>query len=345
MRSRCHFLFLPRRGRKTAVAIVLLALAAASLVVSAQTTPLSLVSTAWPPFTDAPGQPRFALDLVEAAFGRIGLSARTSIVGAAQFTPSLLTGRFDGSAAAWKDAERERVLLFSQPYLENRLVLVGRRGSDVSAKTLADLKGKRVAIVEGYAYGDTIDSSGPVWVRSRSEEDSLGQLLNSRADYTLMDELVVQYIASNYPKESGEKLQIGTTPLLTRGLYLAVRRSRPDAESIITRFNAQLRGMIADGTYHRLLHVDWILADVNGDGVAEIVPRDSKPGPAAPERVYNLFTTDQSAPKPASTTKPGFYVGGNIYSDWASVPDSYKTPNAQPPDYRRSSASIFKFTW
>ena len=125
--------------------------AAASLVVSAQTAPLSFVSTLWAPFTNPPGQPRFALDLVEAALGRVGLNARTTIVSAAEFTPALVNGQFDGSAAAWKDPERERMLVFSQPYLENRLVLVGRHGADVSATALADLKGKRVAVVEGYS--------------------------------------------------------------------------------------------------------------------------------------------------------------------------------------------------
>ncbi|MCY4597979.1 MAG: transporter substrate-binding domain-containing protein [Bryobacterales bacterium] len=67
--------------------------------------------------------------------------------------PSLLSGDFSGSAAFWKDTERERVLLYSQPYLENRLILVGRQGSDVSANSLADLAGKRIALVAGYAYG------------------------------------------------------------------------------------------------------------------------------------------------------------------------------------------------
>src|SRR6516165_257807 len=95
----------------TRAAVVFLAFIAATLVVSAQTTELRLVSTAWPPFTNAPGQPRFALDLVEAALGRFGVGARTTIVDAAQFTSSLIGGRFDGSAAAWKDAERERTLL------------------------------------------------------------------------------------------------------------------------------------------------------------------------------------------------------------------------------------------
>jgi len=128
-----------RDGRRTATILGLLAIAALSLVVvRAQANQLRLVSTAWPPFTNAPGQPRFALDLVEAALGRIGVTTSTTIVDAAQFTPALLTGQFDGSAAAWKDPERERVLLFSQPYLENRLILVGRQGADVSARSRAN---------------------------------------------------------------------------------------------------------------------------------------------------------------------------------------------------------------
>jgi ABC-type amino acid transport substrate-binding protein len=130
-----HFCLEPWRGGRGRTAAALLFMAAASVVasLSAQTKPLALVSTSWSPFTNVPGQPRFALDLVESAFGRIGVGSKTTIVGAAQFTPSLLTGQFDGSAAAWKDPERERVLLFSKPYLENRLVLIARRGGDAVA--------------------------------------------------------------------------------------------------------------------------------------------------------------------------------------------------------------------
>jgi len=332
-----------RLARSIAAALLVLACPALGPIAVAQTSPLTLVSTAWPPFTNAPGQPRFALDLVEAALGRISVTAKTTIVSAQQFTPSLLSGLFHGSAAAWKDPERERALLFSQPYLENRLVLVGRHGADVSATTLGQLQGKRLAIVEGYSYGDTIDSAGPTWIRSRSEEDSLAQLLKGRVDYTLMDELVVNYIVSAYPTQSEARLQIGSTPLVTRPLYLAVARSRPDAESIIERFNAQLRGMITDRTYHRLLHVDWIRADINGDGVPEYVPLNDQPGPSEPRHAYTLFT--EPSLETETPGKPGFYVGGNIYSDWASVPENYKVSNSDKPDPRRSTASVFKFRW
>ena len=321
-----------------------LLLAACSIVLSAQTPPLTLVSTAWSPFTNEPGEARFALDLVEAALGRFGVNAKTTIVSADQFTPSLLGGRFDGSAAAWRDPERERVLIFSQPYLENRLVLVGRHGADVSAKGLTDLTGKRVALVGGYSYGGVIDTAGPELVRSASEEDSLARLLKGEVDYTLMDELVVEYIQRNHPQESAKRLQIGVTSLITRELFLAVRRALPNAESIVSRFNAQLRDMIADRTYHRLLHVDWIQADVDGDGSPEYVPRTDQTGPKAPTHSYALSTQQ---PKSAQQTpgKNGFYVGGTIYSDWASVPARYKSSFSQDPDPGRSTASIFRFTW
>ena len=181
---------------------LVLALAALTLAVSAQTKSLRLVSTAWPPFTNVEGQPRFALELVEAGLERIGLDGDDDAGRSRPVHAAVLTGPYDGSAAAWRDAEREGALLFSQPYLENRLILVARRGSNVSAANLAALKGRRIAIVEGYAYGAEVDNAGPTYVRSRSEDDSLRMLLDSRVDYALMDDLVVQYLVSAYPGRS-----------------------------------------------------------------------------------------------------------------------------------------------
>jgi polar amino acid transport system substrate-binding protein len=332
------------------VAALVVTVALGSLIALAQPAQLRLVSTPWSPFTNEPGKPRYALDLVEAALGRVGISSTTTIIEPAQFTPALLAGEFDGSAAAWRDAEREGALIFSQPYLENRLVLVGRRGADVSATALSSLAGKRIAIVEGYAYGGAIEA-GPTFVRSRGEEDSLALLLAATVDYVLMDELVVQYIVEHHSKEAASKLQLGSNPLVRRELHLAVRRARIDAEAIVTRFNAQLRGMIADRTYHRLLHVAWIRADLDDDGLSEYVPESDRLGRSEPQRAYSLFsTTGAQQPQPGLPDKgaagaPRFYVGGNIYSDWATVPDTYKLTDAEIENPSRSTASLFRFTW
>ena len=174
-------------------AALLLLIIAIPVMAAERDRQLQLVSTAWSPFTNPPGQPRFALDLVEEALERLGITADTVIVDEARLTPSLLSGEFDGSAALWRDSERERVLIYSQPYLENRLVLVGRTESDVSATALVELAGKRIALVAGYAYGEEVEmTAGPIIVDSQSLEDSVAKVLSGEADYTLMDELVVQ---------------------------------------------------------------------------------------------------------------------------------------------------------
>ena len=63
------------------------------------------------------------------------------------------------------------------------------------------------------------------------------------------------------------------------------------------------RGMIADRTYHRLLHVDWIVADVDGDGIPEYVPASdqARRGPAT-ARVYARDNCAVQPPSSATTS-------------------------------------------
>lgn len=325
--------------------MLLVSFIAVPIMAAAQAPRLQFVSTPWSPFTNAAGQPRYALDLVGDALKRAGIIAETVIVDEASLTPSLLSGEFDGSAALWKDTERERALLYSQPYLENRLILVGRRGSDVSAASLSDLAGRRIALIAGYAYGEAAETKdGPIFVPSHSKEDSVAKLLNGEVDYTLMDDLVIQYLVRHHEEEARTRLDFGPTPLITRSLHLAVSRSHPDAESIISRFNTVVVGMMVDGSYHRLLHLDWIDADVDGDGLREFVPHDDQAGPDEPERPYALFRATGTA-YAEPDKKRRFYLGGKIYEGWSTVPAHYKAPDYSRPGPSRHAVKIFSFTW
>jgi hypothetical protein len=50
-------------------------------------------------------------------------------------------------------------------------------------------------------------------------------------------------------------------------------------------------------------------------------------------------------PTVIATKQPGFYIGGTLYPDWASVPNSFKVPDSNRPDPSRSAASLFSFRW
>jgi ABC-type amino acid transport substrate-binding protein len=311
---------------------------------SAQGDALSLGSDRWPPFTDEPGRARFAVELVDEALDRAGIDASTAIIDWEAVLPGLRSGKLDGSAALWRSAEREQFLLFSEPYLENRLVLVGRKGADVSATSLADLADKRLAVVGGYAYGEQLEEDrAPELVRRESDEASLQTLLEGRADYMLVDDLVIQYILENHADDAKRWLEIGSRPLLVRPLHFAVRRDLPEAEVLVSRFDREIRGMIADGTYNRILQVSWIRADVDGDGRAELVPRGDRLGAMPPTSSYEVEVTVRAKADPTATGEARFYIGGEVYENWDAVPQRYKRLDPLEVDPTQSSATLFRF--
>jgi polar amino acid transport system substrate-binding protein len=334
--------------------VLLLAIVATGLLATeatAQTTQatskpaaLHLGSTPWSPFTNAPGKPRYATDLVEAALRRLGITAETAVVPEGTLTAALMEGKFDGSPALWRDPEREAKLVYSKPYLENRLVLVARRGDDVSAPALPALAGKRIALVDGYAYGDVLQvPKGPTYVAASSVEQSLEKVLAGDADYVLMDELVVQYLLTNYPNEVKARLAIGTEPLLVRTLHFALRRSVIGAESIVARFDAEMTKMIADHSYQLLLKLGWMEADVDGDGRTELVPASDQAGRDAPVRRYELVTVTANKPKP--DTPKRFYLGGQVYEGWTNVPEKYKVMDSLKTPQGSQIVPLFTFKW
>jgi hypothetical protein len=281
--------------------------------------------------------------LTEQALKRAGYDSVTSFVADGQLTPKLKQGEYDGSAALWRDQDREQFLLYSKAYLENRLVLVGRKGDDVSARSFADLKGKRVGLVDGYAYGEVVDSAAaPIFVRGSSAQENLQALLAGKVDYALLDDLVVAYLFEQYPDRAPVRLDVGKTPLVKRTLHFAVQKRIPDAQVVIDRFNDAIASMVGDGTYNVALQVDWIRADVDGDGQAELIPQGDHLGAAPPQRSYELFTpatvlaaTAGARVEPPTSAearaglepnekKPRFFIGGKYYDTWQEVPEKLR---------------------
>ena len=80
--------------------------------------------------------------------------------------------------------------------------------------------------------GDTLTSGrGPEYVTASTVEESVEMVLAGKADYALLDDLVVQYLTTNFPDQVKTRLAIGTTPLIVRTLHFALRRDIPGAIS------------------------------------------------------------------------------------------------------------------
>jgi ABC-type amino acid transport substrate-binding protein len=331
----------PLNPRPTVRRTLFVALCLAMLPVMAQSddpVELRLASDLWPPFTDATDRQGVAVEIAHTALERAGISAATTIVEWREVETGIQKARFDGCAAMWRTEKRARVLFFSQPYLENRLVLVGLRDSNVSATKMSDLAGRRVAAVGRYAYGGDVENAiGVHYINSRNDQDSLDKLLAGEVEYMLVDELVVRYLLTHQREEAIAKLEIGTTPLSRRKLHFAIRRDLPGAREIIKAFDTEIRNMLADGTYASILQVDWIRADVDGDGLDELVTLGDSLGQTPPGSVYDVFG-DAIDIEPE---KERVFVAGSIYEGWDAVPEEYKKQTVPDEQKMKLGTTIF----
>jgi polar amino acid transport system substrate-binding protein len=297
-------------------------LAAPSLAASSPA--VRLVSDEWPPFTDVEGKPREALDLVESALLRSGVRSAFSIMSWSKALGLLEKGQLDGSAAIWKNAEREKYLLFSRPYLENRLVLVARKGTNVSQSSLSELAGERLALTKGYAYGAELTQEANLRrTFFDSDAECLRAVLKGQADYLLLDELMVQHLFRAYPDRAQRLIVSGSVALETHPLHLALRRDYPGAAQLIADFERNIEGMMKDGTYNVLLHTPWIRKDVNGDGSLDYVASSKVavgPGkdPALTHSGYPVFDPSKRFAG-METRAPAYLIDGKSYNNWGDA--------------------------
>ena len=301
-------------------------------------TPVQLASDVWPPFTNHFGQPRIATELVHLALTKSGYQPASEILDSWTVPADLKADKYDGCAAMWKSEEREAYLLFSKPYLESRIHLAGKKGSDVNTTDLSQLKGKRLALVKGYAYGELVDSlQGVEIIYGKDDVTNLKMLISDEADYTLVDDLLIQYALKEHTEKCDEFLDFGEQSLQTNPIHFAVRKNLPGAEDMIKKFDQTIRLMQADGTYNRVLRLNSIAIDIDGDGQKELVLADVNLGLEALSSGYEVYTT-------SGTTLPEkkrYSIRDTIYNGWDEVPDDYRSMDDVIPDTRKEGFNLF----
>jgi len=301
--------------------IILILISLISINVYGQTE-LNLASNVWPPFTDVESEKSIAIDLVKEALARNNIKTSITIQPFTDVLKNIDAGVFDGSAAFWISEEREKKYLFSEPYLQNQLILVGKKGSDVSARSFDDFESARIGVVENYSYGVNINSDKVMLVPGVNDQKNLERLLSDEIDYMLVDALLIQYLLKYQVNDVTEYLEIGATPIIVKSLHFAIRKDVPEAENIIAAFNEEIHEMIAEGVYNKILELNWVRADMDGDGELELILDGDAAGTAPPKNAYGVYS-GQSVVK-RTDGKDKYYIKGKMYNSWDQVPQEYK---------------------
>jgi len=289
--------------------------------------PLRLSNDAWPPFIIKGSERGTAELLVCQALERSGWPCTVEVKDWEIVLNEARIGSIDGIAAAWRDPERETYLIFSEPYLTNRIVPVVNGKNPATIESVGDLAGLRVALVRNYSYGDEIMAMTSKFevIQAKNASDAIKYVRNGKADTALVDELVAR--DEEYKSRMGELLVLDAV-LAFRGLHLAVSRHHPLAQVIIDDFQRAYKLMLEDGTVNEILNVDWLATDFGQSGKVDVVMRsgvslDDLSNPTTDGSVYALEDSEYQfmRRRDFDPSRANYQVEGKSYSSLQSAMD------------------------
>lgn len=299
------------------ITAIILALCLTSTVLASK--PVLLSNDAWPPFIIEGEQQGTAEALVCQALERSGRPCTVRVDDWETVLQQARNGEIDGIAAAWRNPEREKFLLFSEPYLTNRIVPVIDANRPVEVKKVTDLAGLKVALVTDYAYGAEITNrtKKSQVIKARSSMHAIEAVRNGDANVALVDELVARDLLGD---EISGMVATGTV-LAFRSLHFAVSKQHPEAEQILADFHEAYEMMLADGTVNEILNVDWLATDFGHAGSVNVVLRsgtslDDLTHPSADGSVYALEKSEYQILQDPNVdpSRVKYQVEGNSYS-------------------------------
>lgn len=239
---------------KTTMKKVLLAtlLAAVTFSATAAETLRFATEASYPPFEsiDANNQiVGFDVDLANALCKEIDATCTFSNQAFDSLIPGLKFRRFDVVMAGMDiTPERQKQVLFTNPYYDNSALFVGQKGKNAD---IASLKGKKVGVQNGTTHQKFITDKHPEIKTSPydSYQNAKLDLQSGRIDAVFGDTAVV----TEWLKDGSNLAPVGDKvtdkDYFGTGLGIAVRQGNTELQ---TKLNAALAKLKQDGTYQAI---------------------------------------------------------------------------------------------
>ncbi|MBK0033863.1 arginine ABC transporter substrate-binding protein [Erwinia sp. S43] len=231
-------------------------LATISLGASAAQTIRFATEASYPPFefVDADNKIQgFDVDLANALCREIGAECTFSNQAFDSLIPSLKFRRFDAVMAGMDiTPEREKQVLFTNPYYDNSALFVVQKGKVASIDAL---KGKRVGVQNGTTHQKYLSEKQAdiQLVPYDSYQNAILDLKNGRIDAVFGDTAVVNEWLKQNPNLAALGEKVTDKSYFGTGLGIAVRQGNTELQG---KFNAALDKVKADGTY-KTIYSKW----------------------------------------------------------------------------------------
>jgi len=210
----------------------------------------------FPPFEDlsnedgnVDGVVGIDIDIFKAIADKLGVKLVVKSMLFDSVLAGVTAGKYDiGASGISIKPDRQKNMLFTDPYCTASQVIVVKEGSTIASK--ADLTGKKVSVQTGTTGESVCNELGYNVNSYASNSDAEAALVAGKVDAWVIDDLTAGEMVAIYNAENTEKLVILKESVSSDEYYAFVASF--GSESLVEEINKILAGLIADGTIEQI---------------------------------------------------------------------------------------------
>ncbi len=214
---------------------------------------VSLATTIFPPYkTPEIAGDGFLVAITRAAFNVSGYQLKLTYLPWARLLVESKTDRYHGILGIWFRPARQNWLAFSQPIGVNNTVLFKHKDFKFEFSGFNSLQPYTLGVVRGYAQPSALK-----WVDVKieeviSDELNVDKLVKRRIEFTLMDQLVMQYLLNKkYPNVNAIE-EVGVV-VESEDTFVAFSKAAPKYQERLRDFNLGLKTIRLNGTFSKIM--------------------------------------------------------------------------------------------
>ena len=208
----------------------------------------------------------FDIDLAKEACRRMGVAVEFKPIDWDNKEAEITSGNID---LIWNGCDimedYKRYMIFSKPYMDNRQILLVRKGNAQKIKSVDDLKGKVVGTQAGSNSETYVEENAPLknsfaaFKTYRNVKDGFALLKSGELDVLIIDEIAARYEMNRHPN-TFELIEVTMGEVTEFGIGF-----RKDNAELRNRVQKAFDSMISDGTARKISE-HWFRADLIKEG-------------------------------------------------------------------------------
>ena len=239
--------------------VIILVIFGMSLICAAEN--IRFTNGEYPPFCSEK-LPYYGLwsHIVSEAFAQEGFTVEYGFFPWKRSIVLVANGEWDGTLAFSKTPERLQTLQFSEtPIGDVSVVLFYRKNYKFDWKTVDDLQGHRIGVMQGYATAEELEQfkklGGNVTVEyATTEVQNFKKLLADRIDiFPVVEEVAIKVLHNNFTQEEIDKLTTHPVPFKKKQLYVVFSKKNKQPEVLYQAFERGMKKLKQSGRYNQMI--------------------------------------------------------------------------------------------